>query len=167
KQLLLGNEHLAQHFTFTPFPVPNWSGHAIMVLLSFLLPANWVEKGLVLVIFAGTAFAFRHLVISLRGSRSWGTLLVFPFLCTHTFRMGFFNFSISIAVLLLVLAYWHRIRSGISIARVVKFSLLLGLLYFSNALTLLIALGSIGLWTLIGNWDGGTWKEIRRKLIAL
>ena len=167
KQLLLGNAHLAEHFTFTPFPVPNWSGHAIMVLLSFLFPPNWVEKGLVLIIFAGTAFAFRQLVIALRGSRSWGALLVFPFLCTHTFRMGFFNFSISIAVLLLVLAYWHRIRSEISIARVVKFSLLLGLLYFSNALTLLIALGSIGLWTLIGKWDGGTWKEIRRKMIAL
>jgi hypothetical protein len=146
KQLLLGAEHPARFFAFSGFPEPNWSGHAIMALLSLFLPTNWVEKGLVLLIFTGTAFGFRALVRALHPSAGLATLLVFPFLCTHTFRMGFFNFSLSIAVGLWTLWWWQRMKERPGVRGTGVLFLLSGLLYFSNALTALVILGALGLW---------------------
>nr|MDQ3100360.1 hypothetical protein [Bacteroidota bacterium] len=143
KQLLGGDRFLAQFLEFSSFPEPNWSGHAIMAALSTFLPANWVEKGLVGIIFIGTALGFRSIWKALAERAPIGSVLIFPFLCAYTLRIGFFNFSISIVALLICIAYGLRGRESTSVKRIIGLSILFGIVYFSNALTTLIAIGAI------------------------
>ncbi len=173
RQMMLGNEFLARYFEFSSFPEPNWSGHAIMAFLSLFLPANWVEKGMVLTIFIGTAIAFRALVFRYHRP-TFATLLIFPFLCTFSLRIGFFNFSLSIAVFLAILAWWHgRTRSRApTIDQGIFLCLLLGLLYFSHALTSVVCFGTLLLITIvqlkISNESVRIWKRsIGTLLIAM
>jgi hypothetical protein len=171
-QLLQGNEFLARYLEFSSFPEPNWSGHAIMALLSTFLPANWVEKGLVLIIFTGTAFAFRGLVLSFSERRTWTSLLIFPFLASFTLRIGFFNFSLSIALFLAILVFWNRRMNSFTLGHGILLSALTGLLYFSHALTTVVCMGSLVLWTaasLLHEQAGRNrwWRQLGGSILAM
>lgn len=171
KQLVLGNDFLARYLEFSSFPEPNWSGHAIMAFLSLFLPANWVEKGLVLIVFTTTAYGFRALVNAHSARNSIAALLIFPFLCTFTLRIGFFNFSLSIGILLWLLAWYTRNRNSISDRSNILLFLFFGLLYFSHALTAVVGIGVIWSWKAQGivgtrTFDRYTIKQHAAPLIA-
>ncbi len=97
-----------------------------------------------MLLFLGGAW---YLVGSVRPDERWLAFLAFPFAYNLLFQFGFYNFSISLALFLIVLGYWWRNRERPGLAFAVKINLLLGLCYFSHILSLGLALLAIGvLW---------------------
>jgi hypothetical protein len=168
KQILLGNEFLARYLEFSSFPEPNWSGHALMAVLSLFLPANWVEKGMVLIIFTFTAYGFRAFVRTQTDRPTFAPLLIFPFLCSFTLRIGFFNFSLSIAILLWLLTWWVKQGSSSTWRTAAQLFLFLGLLYFSHALTAIIGIGVVLLWSSTKAFEDRSfqWRSLKTPIIA-
>ncbi|HYR29487.1 MAG TPA: hypothetical protein VEU30_13535, partial [Thermoanaerobaculia bacterium] len=69
--------------------------------------------------------------------------LVFPFTYTQTFVAGYYNFSLSIGLFLIILAVWWRRRDVRSVATVAIEAALLVLCYFTHPQATLLACASV------------------------
>ncbi len=141
-----GNEFFRQFFILNPEPVPNWISHFLVSLMTLVMPAFLAEKILIMLILAGTPFAFRALVNAISPEKTLLSFLVFPFTHSMFFFFGFFNFCMGIMVLLFTLSYWVRLENKpITFRHTALLALLIALNYFSHIVifgTLLIAIAT-------------------------
>jgi hypothetical protein len=137
-----------QYYEINWRPYPNWISHGTMALLMFVVPPLIAEKVLVsgyVLLFLGGAW---YLAGAVRPGERWLAFLAFPFAYHQLFQFGFYNFSISLALFLLILGFWwrHHARPGFAFA--VKINLLLWLCYFSHILSFMLAVAAIGVFWL-------------------
>ncbi len=137
-QHLLSNpdSSLANIYQFNPYPVPNWTGHLGLMALNIWLPDLLAEKlfltGYVLVFLA----AFRWLVSAINADNKLLSYLAFPFMYTIMFFTGFYNFSLSVVLMLLTLACWisreNEAKRFNSIGFLIAMTALMVVTYFSH-----------------------------------
>ena len=77
RHLVSGNEFLEQYFMFNHEPVPNWSGHILLMLLDFFLPPLIALKMLQVLIIGLLPFAFRYLVVAIAPQNRYFSFLIF------------------------------------------------------------------------------------------
>lgn len=136
------NTALNQYFEFNPNPVPNWAGHFINSIFNTFLPANQAEKMLQLVYMVMLPVSFRLLVKKLMPQNMVLSYLIFPFTYSHVFYMGFYNFSLSLILLILGLLTWVKIENATcNLKNFLKLSGLFIVMYFSHIYTFAILLG--------------------------
>jgi hypothetical protein len=140
-----GDVQAADFFRLNPFPEPNWLGHAIMAALLALVPACVAEKALLLLYAMGLPLAFRWCVRAERDHDPWMILLIFPFVISYPARMGFFNYSLSLVLLLVVLGAWLRWLDHMDMRRRAILLLWLLLLWFAHLSNLLLAFALMAL----------------------
>jgi hypothetical protein len=132
KEFATGADHSNSIFELTPFPVPNYLGHAIMALFSFVFSPAMSEKLMVAVYIIVLAVSFRKLVLWYSPGNPLLSWLVFPF--THSFLlyMGFYNFCLGTALLLLSIWFFlsRRDKPGFKNSFILFF--LTTALYFSH-----------------------------------
>ena len=137
-----------QHYQINAQPHPNWISQGTMALLMFVVPPLVAEKllvsGYVLLFLGGMWF----LAASVRPPpERWVAFLAFPFAYHRLLQFGFYNFSISLALLPWILGVWWRNREAPGLALAWRLNLLLWSCYFSHILSLAYALPAIGvLW---------------------
>ena len=129
-----------------------------MALLMFAVPPVAAEKllvsGYVLTFLAGAWY----LAGAARPGERWLAFLAFPFAYHQLFQFGFYNFSISVALFLIILGYWWRHRERPGLAYAVAINLLLWLCYFSHILSFGLALIAIAvLW--LATLRRETWRR--------
>ena len=144
-QLLFHNNELFQQFfRINPEPVPNWTSHLFISVLTLLLPPFIAEKILLIFMLAGIPWAFRSLMGTISPTQVHYSYLVFPFTHSMFFFFGFFNFCAGILFFLIALNYWLRnCGRKWSILRLLVLSFLVAITYFSHILvfgTLLIVI---------------------------
>jgi hypothetical protein len=147
-----------QYYAINLKPYPNWISHGTMALLMFAVPAAVAEKLLVSGYVLAFLFGAWYLAGSVRQGEQWLAFLAFPFAYHQLFQDGFYNFSISVALFLILLGCWwrHRERPGLVFA--VAINLLLWLCYFSHILSFGLALIAIAvLW--LATLRRETWKR--------
>lgn len=154
-------------FEFNSFPEPNWSGHLLMAVLMMFLPALIAEKTLLLLIILLTVTGYRKLILTIEPSAAWLSWLVFPFVYNFTFLLGFFNFSLAMALLPFWMAWWMNNQN---VSRTPKTYILVALfmlfLYFSHLVVFLLAGLSAGIISLFQYSTKGK-KQLRSSLIFL
>ncbi len=124
-------------FQLNLYPEPNLLGYWMLSAMQLVLPA-WLSMHLLYaVITVGTALAFRSLARALAPDDPWKPLLGLPFLLTYPLVMGFFNFSLGIAVLLLTMAVWER-RMRLGGGRIWPTMVIVGLLYLAHLTAFLV-----------------------------
>jgi len=136
-----------QYYEIKWLPYPNWTDHAVMALLMFVVPPLIAEKllvsGYVLLFLAGAWY----LAGAVRPDERWPAFLAFPFVYNLLFQFGFYNFSISLGFYFFVLGFWWRHRESPGLRFAAKINLLLLLCWFSHVLSFCLALLSIAvLW---------------------
>ncbi len=142
RDLVLGDPFFGRFFHLSSYPEPYWTGHAAMALLLTVLPAWLVEKLLWSATVVGLAWAFRRAIRALAPQRPWASLLVMPFLLHYAVRMGFLNFSLSLAILLLAVAeVWLGLVHGRT--RTAVLLPVLSVLYFTHLFTFVVGVGII------------------------
>lgn len=149
KCYLLGDEVVRTWFELHPLPVPNWLDHGLFALLLTVLPAWLTEKVLVLLYIVGMAVGFRRLLRVLAPGNEALSLLIFPFIHGCLFNMGFFNFSLGVALWFFAVAEGLKWMEDRRSRRLVLLTGLAVLLYFSNVLAFALAgftLGCAALW---------------------
>ena len=127
------NKLFQQFFMLNPEPVPNWTAHLLISLLTLVMPAFLAEKILILILLAGIPFAFRSLMGTIAPKNYLLSFLIFPFTHSMFFFFGFFNFCMAILFFLVALNYW--LRHGYSPwngKKIIVLFLLVALTYFSH-----------------------------------
>ena len=127
------NTLFGQFFMMNPEPVPNWTSHLIISLLTLIMPAFLAEKILLLIILGGIPFAFRSLMQTISPKNYLYSFLIFPFTHSMFFFFGFFNFCMAILFLMITLNYWLRNeKQPWTGKRIAFFVLMVTVTYFSH-----------------------------------
>ena len=106
--LLMGDETLQQFYSINLMPIPNWLSHVILAISGVLLPAYLAEKVLLILYVAGMAISFRLLVVQFAPGNKSFSLLIFPFIYTFLFYLGFYNYSLSFIFFFLTVWIWNK-----------------------------------------------------------
>lgn len=142
-----GNGAAAEFFRLNIGLDPNYSGHFILCVLNSFLPAWLAEKLLLALIIIAIPLSFRMMLRSLSANTLFMDYLAFPFIYNFTFYLGFYNFTIGIALMFFAIAYWQKIKDKLSAKNTIILSLLLIAVYYSHLFTFLLAGLVIGLLT--------------------
>jgi hypothetical protein len=140
-QLIKGNSHFAEFYILNPLPLPNWTSQAILLIFNSLLPAWMAEKILIILYVTGMALSFRYLVKVLNPNNLYLSILIFPFIYSFLFHLGFYNFSISFIFYFMTLGYWLHSRDADNFRKHFILLFLITGSYFSN----LVIFGFLGL----------------------
>ena len=136
-----------EHYEINARPYPNWSGHAVMALLMFVVPPLIAEKlltSLYLLLFLGGMWYFAGAV---RSDQRWLAFLAFPFAYQQLFQFGFYNYSLSLALFPIILGFWWKHRHTPTLKFAAGINVLLWLCWFSHIMSFGLALIAISvLW---------------------
>jgi hypothetical protein len=140
KAMLLHPDHPGhQVLAFNPNPEPNYLSHLFLAGFLTFLPPWLAEKSLLILYVVGLPLALRY---ALRGMGQMGTgwvaILCFPFIYSVVLLWGFYNFCLSLGVMLIVLGYWQRHTTKWKPTTVAGLLGLFTLLYTAHPMTYLV-----------------------------
>ena len=150
--LIKGNPALHEFYTLNPLLVPNWISHFVLSVFRFVLPAWLAEKVLLILYVSGMAFSFRYLIKELSPANTYFSILVFPFIYSFLFHLGFYNFCISFSLFFVTIGYWLRIHSSERFRVYLPLFFFITLTYFSNVLTYVFLGITLGLYIIWLTW---------------
>ncbi len=107
----------------------------MLAFLGMVFPACLSEKIFIALYIFGMACSFRFLVKQLSPDNVWLSILIFPFIYTHLFCIGFYNYSISFIFFFLTVAYWIKTQKHRNFHHYLILFFLITLTYYSAALT--------------------------------
>ena len=149
-EILKNNPFFTKYFAINLVPVPNSSGHWILVFLLQFFSPFVVTKIIVTITFAGFVAAvgwFRYQTVGREGLKTSlliGAAMGFNWL----WLLGFYNFVLSFIGLLFTLGLFFHWREKMNLKRTVLLAILLVLVYFSHLIGFAILAGSIALLSL-------------------
>lgn len=128
-------------------PYPNWTGHAVMALLMFVVPPLVAEKLLVTLYIVLFLSGVWYLSGAVTAGQRWLAFLAFPFVYNAMFQYGFYNFSIGFALFPWIVGFWWRRRDRIDFRYALGINLLLVLCYLSHIVAFVMAMITVAvLW---------------------
>ncbi len=154
-------------FMMNPSPEANWSGHFLLALFNLFLPAFLSEKLLLVIYIVGITYSFRYLIRTMSPANNIGSWLIFPFIYSFPFCIGFWNFCLAIPILFLTTAYFIRNENRLNIRHGLILALLFLLLYFSHLMVLLLAFLFLGMMIASNLFSSVTRTGLIRKIIFL
>ena len=169
KHLALHSGGLAhQLLAFNFNPEPNYLSHLLLGGLLFITPP-WLADKLVLTLYmAGLPLALRYLLRAIEPGSGWLVVLGFPFVYSVVLVWGFYNFCLSLVVLLWVVGYWLRHASQLGRpGRLGTLMGLLALLFAAHPLSYLVSGLLLGLLTLAALGPQRQWWAAPRQLVRL
>jgi len=126
--------------------VPNWTGHFLLSVLNSFLPAHIADTTVLLFCVVGLPLAFRKLLHTINPDSVMLSYLIFPFVYSFTFTLGFYNFSIALVCLFFTLSYWLQVKDKpFSLKTILALFLLITVTYFSHLFVFAILLLTLGL----------------------
>jgi hypothetical protein len=134
RQIVLGNNAISEFYSISPLPVPNWLSHFVLGIFLFLFPAGMAEKIFIMLYVAGMALSFRYFIKQINSNALFLSILIFPFIYSFLFHLGFYNFSISFLFLFLTLGFYLKNMAHFNFGKDILLFVLLTLTYFSNIL---------------------------------
>lgn len=141
KGLITGNNFYESFYEFNKVAEPNWLGHAVLTLLSFIASPLAAEKIFVAICVIALPISFRQLVLRINPAGAYASYLIFPFIYSFMFITGFYNFCLSLPLFFWTLRYWIQVKDDLRPSRGFSFTLLMLLLYFCH----IMAFGLTGL----------------------
>lgn len=135
------NNFLLNFFELNTHLNSNLPDHLWFAVGGLFLPSFLVEKSLLLFYVVSLPFAFRFLLKSSAGdnhSVRLSSYLIFPFVYSFTFRIGFFNFCTGIPLLFWTLGSWIRNREQLNSRRLAWLTFMATLVYVSHIFNFLL-----------------------------
>ena len=136
-----GNTSLLQFFDFNQDLNSNLVNHVWFALAGVFLPSYLVEKSILIVYVIALPYAFRYLIKNLvdaEASSKVSSYLVFPFVYSFPFCIGFFNFCIGIPIILWCLGLWFKNKNNQNFKPTIVLTILCTLLYFTHVFNFLL-----------------------------
>jgi hypothetical protein len=127
-----------QLFQFNAEPEPNWLGHFLLAALNSFLPSWLAEKTILLLSIALIPLGFRYLLSQHGRGKSWGIFLAFPLSYTILLYLGFYNFCMSIGLMLFSLGIYEKNKNNYRVRFSFAFLAMMILLYFAHLFSFLV-----------------------------
>jgi hypothetical protein len=150
-------EHDAQvsaWYRMNPVVVPNWLGHILLMALVPFVPASMAERILIGFYVLTFLFGFRYMLRGVTRETNGLEFLAFPLVYNMHVYWGFYNFCLSLVILLFLIGFVVRSQDVLNTRRLVMLAVLALLSYlshglmfffgFMSALVLLVLRGSAG-----------------------
>lgn len=125
-------------FEFNAEPEPNWLGHFLLAVLNGFLPSWLAEKTVLLLSIVLVPIGFRYLLSQHGRGRSWNIFLAFPLSYTILLYLGFYNFCMSVGLLLFSLGIYEKNKNNYSFRFGFALLLMMALLYFAHLFSFLV-----------------------------
>ncbi|HUU56569.1 MAG TPA: hypothetical protein VMW93_04440 [bacterium] len=136
-------ERFREYYVISRRLSPNLLYHLGLVGLLYVLPPLIAEKALLTLYVVLFAAAFRYLVIAVSGRPGPAAFLVFPFILSFSFSLGFFGWLISLALATWGVGYYWKRRGKLGFKAVVALNLLGVVIYCAHLLGWAIFVGSV------------------------
>ena len=134
RHIISGNQFLTDYYSINSFYIPNWTANLVLALLMMICKAAIAEKILVIAYVIGMAYSFRYLIRQINPRNEIFSILIFPFIFSFLFRLGFYNFSIAFIFYFLVTGFWLKNHDKFTTKDLLILFLLITALYYSNVL---------------------------------
>ena len=139
---------------------PNWTSHASMMALMYIVPPTIAEKIFLTVTIALLPLSLCYLLGAIDRRYVLFSLVGFIFSHHNLLHMGFYNFSLSVSLALFTLGYWWKHRRDIQVRQIVVLNVLLVLTYvthFGSYALLLAAMAVIALFDFVSGTIKNLW----------
>ena len=154
------NYQIRKAFNLNLTLFPNWTSHALMMALMYVVPPMVAEKILLSIAIALVPLSFWYLLSAVDGKNVLFSLLGFIYAYNNLLHMGFYNFALSVSAFLFTLGYWWKRRQDIQLHQIVILNALLILTYFTHYasyMLLLAAMGIIALFSFLSETVRSLW----------
>jgi hypothetical protein len=154
---------LAEYFTVNLDPDPNWITYPILSTWLRAYPPRVAELALVTMLVLGVAGGLYYAVTARRQTAGPVAIAGFAVAVGWSVHTGLYNFTASVALLLVITGYALRTGGVLTVRRAVVIAVLLVLLYFSHPLSLVAAflvLGVVGLIAIINEPQLRSWRRL-------
>ena len=145
------NYRLREVYKLNATLFPNWTSHALLVLLLYIFPPLVCEK-IVLTLCIGllplslfyflNGIAKRNIVFGLLG---------FLYAYNYLLHMGFYNFVLSMSLFFFTLGYWWRVKDNLRVTNMVVLYILLLATYFTHYHSYALLIMSLTFFALYGS----------------
>ncbi|MDQ3323232.1 MAG: hypothetical protein M3525_12495 [Acidobacteriota bacterium] len=146
-EILKQNPTISDVFAINAVPVPNSSGHWMLVFLLLFFSPFVATKILVTITYAGFVAAVGWLRIQIVGRSEAGIKTSFLIGAALGFNwlwlQGFYNFIIGVIGFLIALGFFFRRREGMNLPRCLILSLLVVFVYFSHLISFAFLAGGV------------------------
>jgi hypothetical protein len=160
RYLIGGHEPMINsYFMFSREILPNWFGHALLFFFNLFLPSAYAVKAVLLCYILGLPLAFRYLVVGLDRGNALLSYLIFPYVYTLFFLLGFYNFNMALVLLFLASGYWIRSAIKPGVLRYAGMFVLVVCTYFSHLFVFVVLMMILGLYE-----AGGLIRDFRSRL---
>ena len=140
RQLLLHQSGIVREFyAVNPHADPNWLIHVLLALLTSAVAPLVAEKLLLSLYLVGLPVAAVYAARAIEPEAGVLAAVTLPLLLSFPVHMGFYNFSLSLVLLLLTLGFWLRHRQASRIRDTAILAALLTLVYFGHIVSFGIA----------------------------
>jgi hypothetical protein len=162
-----GATNISDFYTLNIHLNSNFIDHVWFAVVGLFLPTFLVEKSIVLFYVIALPYSFRFLIKKISSnlnSAQLSSYLIFPFVYSFTFRIGFFNFCIGLPLVFWTLGTWIKEREDLNTKKLIWLTILSTMIYVShlfNFILLGIVLFTNELQHII---HSKTTKELIRKL---
>lgn len=130
-------------------PHPNWAGHALMASFMTVVPPLVAEKLLLTLTLALLFIGAWRLCTAVDPRGDVYAFFIFPIAYPQTFIAGYYNYSLSIGLFLIVLSTWWRRRELPPAKTIAIVAALLILLYFTHPMATVLACGALALLAIV------------------
>ncbi len=144
-----GGGMIREFYQLRAVALPNLLGHVFLAGLTGLFSPRVAEKILVSGYVILLPLAGRYAARAIRRGGGWVAFLVFPLVYNRPFERGFYNFSLGLALMLLLIGYWARHRERMNLRRGFVLMVIALLLYFAHLSTAIAGLGVVGLLSVV------------------
>ena len=126
------NYRLREVYELNATIFPNWTSHALLVLLLYVFPPLICEKIVLTLCIGLLPFALLYFLKGVQKRNMVFGLLGFLFAYNYLLHMGFYNFVLSMSLFFFTIGYWWRVKDKLQLINIVVIYGLLVVTYLTH-----------------------------------
>ena len=126
------NYRLREVYELNATVFPNWTSHALLLLLLYIFPPLVCEKIVLTLCIGLLPLSVLYFLNSVQKRNMVFGLLGFLFAYNYLLHMGFYNFVLSMSLFFFTLGYWWRVKDKLGLINIVVIYVLLLATYLTH-----------------------------------
>ena len=126
------NYRLREVYDLNATIFPNWTSHALLVVLLYVFPPLVCEKIVLTLCIGLLPFSLFYFLNSIAKRNVVFGLLGFLFAYNYLLHMGFYNFVLSMSLFFFAMGYWWKVKDELRLSNIVVIYILLLATYLTH-----------------------------------
>ena len=145
------NYRLREVYELNATVFPNWTSHALLLLLLYIFPPLVCEKIVLTLCIGLLPLALFYFLSGVEKKNTVFGLLGFLFAYNYLLHMGFYNFVLSMSLFFFTLGYWWRVKDQLRLINIVVIYILLLVTYLTHYHSYALLIMSLTFFSLYGS----------------